>query len=51
MLGTVHDEIITEPREGIGSLKEVVEIMCDKPDWAKGLPVNATGFREKRFRK
>ncbi len=51
MLGTVHDEIITEPKEGQGSVKEVVDIMTDKPKWAAGLPVGASGFRAKRYRK
>ena len=51
MLGTVHDEIITEPKEGQGSVQEVCDIMCDSPKWAEGLPVGASGFRAKRFRK
>jgi len=51
ILGTVHDEIITEPREGEGSLEEGLAIMCDAPAWSEGLPVDADGFREKRYRK
>ena len=51
ILGTVHDEIITEPREGWGSIEEVAEIMCDKPEWADDLPVRAEGVRAKRYRK
>jgi len=51
ILGTVHDEIIMEPREGFGSVNEVCAMMCDKPEWAKDLPVDAVGFRAKRYRK
>jgi DNA polymerase len=53
MLGTVHDEIITEPKEGEGSVEEVCEIMCDKKgvEWAETLPIRAVGMRTKRYRK
>jgi DNA polymerase len=51
ILGTCHDELITEPKEGVGSLKELVDIMCNIPSWAAGMPVKADGFRSKRYRK
>lgn len=51
ILGSIHDEIVVEPKEGQGSVKEVCDIMADKPKWAAGLPMNADGFRVKRYRK
>jgi DNA polymerase len=51
MLGTVHDEIITEPKEGKGSVKEVEDLMTRPLPWAKGLPVVAVGERCKRYKK
>ena len=51
ILGTVHDEIITEPREGKGSVAEVERLMTVPLDWAKGLPVRAVGERAKRYKK
>jgi DNA polymerase len=46
----VHDEIITELRLG-QSLEEMIEIMTDSEDWAKGLPLKAEGFTAKRYSK
>lgn len=51
ILGTIHDEIVAEPKEGVGSVSEVCKIICDKPAWAKGLPVHAEGKRAKRYAK
>jgi len=51
MLGTVHDEIITEPREGEGSIAEVERLMTVPLAWADGLPVRAVGERCKRYKK
>lgn len=50
-LGSVHDEAITEPAIGHGSLDEAMKIFQDAPAWANGLPVAAAGWRGKRYRK
>ena len=40
----VHDEIIADMPEGIGSLAEMQEIMGRPLSWAPGLPLRAAGF-------
>ena len=49
---SVHDEVLCEvPDDPAYTLEEMIKIMCEVPDWAKGLPVNADGWEGKRYRK
>jgi DNA polymerase bacteriophage-type len=48
----VHDEIVVEIPENIGSVTEVERIMSTMPMWAQGWPVVARGgWRAKRYSK
>ena len=46
----VHDEIVTETTGGL-TVERLSSLMCDLPDWAEGLPVEAAGYTTRRYRK
>lgn len=48
---TVHDEVVSEIDPDFSSLKTAEKIMCVAEKWALDLPINAEGFRAKRFKK
>jgi DNA polymerase len=48
----IHDEVILEiPKNGSQSLEEAIKLMCQIPEWAKGLPLNADGFVGSYYKK
>lgn len=51
VIGTVHDEILTEQAVAAGSVKELELIVSRLPSWASGLPLEAKGFESYRYRK
>lgn len=48
---TVHDEVVTEPKIGHGSLDELCELMVPIDDCFAGLPVSVAGFEAERYGK
>ena len=47
----IHDEVVCEVLANFGSQAEMARIMTVLPDWAHGLPIAASGWEGKRYRK
>lgn len=49
----IHDEIISEiPKNDTRfNLENAIKLMCEVPDWAEGLPLNADGFISNYYKK
>ena len=49
----IHDEVICEiPKNDSNyNLEKVIDIMCQVPEWAEGLPLNADGFTSDYYKK
>ncbi len=48
---SVHDELVAEVPVDFGSLEEFISLMTTIPSWAEGCPIDAEGWRGKRYRK
>ena len=48
---SIHDESVSEVPDDGPSIEEYCKIMCELPDWAKGLPLKAEGWVGYRYRK
>ncbi|MFM7010069.1 MAG: DNA polymerase [Betaproteobacteria bacterium] len=51
VIGTVHDEIITQRDVGTGDIKALELLVCDVPEWADGMPLASKGFVCDRYKK
>jgi DNA polymerase len=51
IVATVHDEILSELKYGIGSLEEFEHLMREVPAWGSGCPIEVEGYEAERYRK
>jgi DNA polymerase len=47
----VHDEVVAQAPIGHGSVEEFEKLLEMTPEWAKGWPIKAEGWRGERYRK
>lgn len=51
IIGHTHDEMIAEVPRGFGSIEEMAALANTLPGWCSDLPLKASGWRGKRYRK
>ncbi len=51
VLLTVHDEVMSERETGKGNVEEYDRLLSTTPDWAKGCPIAAKGWKDVRYKK
>ncbi len=51
VLLTVHDEVMSERKKGMGSLRAYNHMLSNVPFWAKDCPVKVNGWRGRRYKK
>ncbi|KKM85724.1 hypothetical protein LCGC14_1286180 [marine sediment metagenome] len=50
-LFSVHDEVVSEVDDGVGSVEEFTELMSITPAWAEGLPMAVDTWTGRRYKK
>lgn len=48
---TVHDEAVADVPEEFGTLADFEQHLCDLPAWAAGIPLVASGYEARAYRK
>lgn len=51
LTGSTHDELFVEVPRDAADVKAFEKLICQLPQWAATLPINAAGFLSKRYRK
>jgi hypothetical protein len=51
VLLTVHDEVVAQRKKGFGDEHTFHKLMAMTPEWAKGCPVAAEGYKDSRYHK
>ena len=51
LIGHTHDEMLIEVPIRSTDVEEFENLICETPDWARGLPLRAAGFVSKRYAK